>query len=593
MSEVQPNASDFLISSSRCAKLSTALSLLRRPQGAVCFPMAEDQFDTSELLGDFVEDARGHLTKLDEALLQFEHAMDAGVPEPAFLEAVLGPLHTLKGNAGMMGFTKLQSAVHEFESVIKRITTREVIPSERGLDALFRLSALLHRAVERLAAEKKEVEIFSDLPALLQAITQVGPMPRPAQTQARDDAAFKAAPADWSLAGESQMIKIDFKRLDRLLNLVGELVMYRTALSQAQADLITRVGDPDLTRELSDISQVMGKTVAELQEAIMEARLLPMRQVLNPFPRLVRDLARQRGKRVNLHIRGADTELDKTVIDKIGEPLLHLVRNAVDHGIEPVSVRVREGKPETGNITISAMQESNNVVITVEDDGGGLDTQAILAKARAQGLVEAERKLTDAEIHELIFHKGFSTAESVTEVSGRGVGMDVVREVIQTLGGVIEIDTIRHMGTKFTIKLPLTLAIISALLVEVGGETYAVPTNHVVESVRLAATSLHVVNGREVMRLRDRVLPMIKARPLFSLPEAANRDGYVVVLGRGERRVGLVVDRLLGQLDIVIKGLDDLLVSARYIAGASVLGDGRVVLIIDVSRLLAVSEAVL
>jgi two-component system chemotaxis sensor kinase CheA len=554
--------------------------------------MKDEGFDTAELIDDFVEDARTHLARLDEAALRFERSVDAGSPDPKLLESAMGPLHTLKGNGGMMGFGEIQRAVHEFETFCKRLLAGERPSNKAAADTIFSVTALLHRAVERLSVERREVETFANLHELLNAA--------PGAAVAADAPAAAERPAeavdrfdDSGLGHETNTIKIDFKRLDKLLNLVGELVMYRTSLAQMHTVLAARVSDQTFIRELGDVSQLMGKTVTELQEAIMESRLLPMRQVLAPFPRLVRDLARQRRKKVNLQLKGVETELDKTVIDKIGEPILHLVRNAVDHGIERPGDRVFEGKPEAGTITITAAQESNNIVITVEDDGAGLDAEKILAKARKMGLVEADRKLSPLETHELIFAKGFSTAEQVTEISGRGVGMEVVRDVISGLGGTIEIDTIRHMGTKFIIKLPLTLAIISALLVQVEAEVYAVPIAHVLESVRLDRAEVHEVNGVQMMRLRDRVLPLVDLRRLVGLAgPAAGGVPYVVILGRGERRLGLVVDRLLGQLEIVIKGLDEALGNSKYVSGASVLGDGRIVLILDAAKLLAGSEAV-
>ena len=557
--------------------------------------MSDDIFDTSGLIDDFVEDAREQLNRLDDALLQFEQSVEAGAANPRLLESVYGPLHTLKGNGGMMGFSYLQEGVHELESALKRLTAGATTVSTATVDALFKVSRLLRSSIESLAIERKEVETLQELPALLKQLVVEG---RGTQSTTPSTQDLDSTPAtndsdiaQFGIGTESQNIKIDFKRLDKLLNLVGELVMYRTALSQVHGRILEQLQDADVNRDLSDISQLMGKTVTELQESIMAARLLPVRHVLNPFPRLVRDIARERGKRVTLHLKGAETELDKTVIDKIGEPLLHLVRNAVDHGIEMPEERGKGGKAEVGNITISASQESNHIVLLIEDDGRGIDAQAVLKKARALGIVDEKAKLSDPEIHDLIFAKGFSTAESITQLSGRGVGMDVVREVISSLGGVIEIDTIPRMGTKFTIKLPLTLAIISALLVDVGGETYAIPITHVLESIRLNPSDIHIVNKRRVIQLRDRVLPLLELRAMFGLPPAKDTTPYVVVLGRGERRIGLVVDGLLGQLEIVIKGLDEVVGTTRYIAGASVLGDGRVVLIVDVAQLLSGQDA--
>jgi len=315
-------------------------------------------------------------------------------------------------------------------------------------------------------------------------------------------------------------------------------------------------------------------------------RMLPLRHVFERFPRLVRDLARQQGKQVELVLQGEDTRVDKAVIDEIGEPLVHLIRNAVDHGIEVPAVRARRGKSPTGTILLSAAQESNQVVITLVDDGGGIDAAEVRRRALERGLVREDEALTDREAIQLIFTEGFSTARTVTDVSGRGVGLDVVVRSMEQLNGLIEAETIPGAGTKFTLQLPLTLAIITVLMVEVGGSVYALPSGAVVESLRFPKREVTRIGGRDTLRVRDRIVPLVHLAELFGVREAEGDDAYAVIVGRGEKRLGLTVGRLRGQQDVVIKALDPVIGEAvAGIAGATILGDGRVVLILDVASL--------
>jgi two-component system chemotaxis sensor kinase CheA len=319
----------------------------------------------------------------------------------------------------------------------------------------------------------------------------------------------------------------------------------------------------------------------------MEIRMLPVRHVFERFPRLVRDLARQQGKDIELILEGEGTRVDKAIIDEIGEPLVHLIRNSVDHGIEPPEQRIARGKTPTGTILLSATQESNHVIITIMDDGAGIDAERVRRKAVERGVLKGDESLSERELVQLIFSQGFSTADAVTEVSGRGVGLDVVLKSIERLSGLVEVETVPGVGTKFIIQLPLTLAIISALMIEAAGETYAVPLPSVVESLKFGGQEVHLINGRETLRIRDRIVPLVRLAALFGLSERASGDRrYVVILGRGDKRVGLVVDRLRGQQEVVIKALDPVVSgSALGVAGATILGDGRVVLILDVAAL--------
>jgi len=394
----------------------------------------------------------------------------------------------------------------------------------------------------------------------------------------------QAPSADAAGLTRSSMVRVDFAKLDQLLNLVGELIVHRTKLNDLArqiAEVLPGVG-PDL---LEAVHQVASAST-QLQETIMDVRMLPVRHVFERFPRLVRDLARQQGKKIELVLQGEDTRVDKAVIDELGEPLVHLIRNAVDHGIEAPELRRARGKSETGTLLLSAAQESNQVVITLIDDGAGIDAASVRRTARARGLLSEGETLSDRDAIQLIFSEGFSTARAITDVSGRGVGLDVVVRSMERLNALIEAETIPGAGTKFTLQLPLTLAIITVLMVDVGDQVYALPSGAVVESLRYARRDLVRMNGRDTLRVRDRVVPFVHLADLFGCPAAAGEHAYAVIVGRGEKRLGLSVDRLRGQQDVVIKALDAVVSTERVgIAGATILGDGRVVLILDVATL--------
>jgi two-component system chemotaxis sensor kinase CheA len=404
----------------------------------------------------------------------------------------------------------------------------------------------------------------------------------PGEGDARRTAADIAAAA----RARSSMVRVDLAKLDNLLNLVGELIVHRTKLNDLGRQVAAAV--PALGPELLEAVHQVSNVSTQLQETIMDVRMLPIRHVFERFPRLVRDLAHRQGKQIELLLQGEETRVDKAVIDEIGEPLVHLIRNAVDHGIEPPSVRLARGKPPTGTILLSAAQESNQVVITLVDDGGGIDAQEVRRKAIERGIVRDDELLTDREAIQLIFTQGFSTARTVTDVSGRGVGLDVVVQSMERLNGLIEAETMPGAGTKFTLQLPLTLAIITVLMVDVGGNTYALPSGSIVESLRYRHKDVVRMNGRETLRVRDRIVPLLHLADLFKVAshEPERLDSYAVIVGRGEKRLGVRVDRLLGQQDVVIKALDPVVSDAGLgVAGATILGDGRVVLILDTASL--------
>ena len=378
-----------------------------------------------------------------------------------------------------------------------------------------------------------------------------------------------------------QTVRVDIERLDQLMNLVGELVMHKGRLEQ--------IGATEKMSDLNETIEQIDRITTDLQSVVMKVRMVPIEQVFNRFPRMVRDLAKELGKEVNFLIEGKETELDRTVIDEIGEPLVHLLRNALDHGLESSKERLDRGKPLHGNVVLRARHEGNNIYIEVEDDGGGIQVHKIVNKAIEKGLLSAKdaEQMTKEEVTELLFTPGFSTATNVTDVSGRGVGLDVVKHKIESLSGEIFVDSRPGFGTRFRIKLPLTLAIIQALMVAVKDEIYAIPLSSVDETTIVANDDIKMIQNQEVITLRRSVLPLYRLARLIDLPGDLdeNAEKYVVVVRKGDRQIGLVVDTLIGQQEIVIKSLGRLLVGISGIAGAIVAGDGNVRLILDITTL--------
>lgn len=387
-----------------------------------------------------------------------------------------------------------------------------------------------------------------------------------------------------------QTVRVDVQRLDTLMNLVGELVIDRTRLNRFAEIFEGRfgAGSGEMVDRLNEISGHLGQVTGDLQEQIMKARMLPVAQVFNRFPRMVRDLAQKLSKEINFIVEGHETELDRNVIEVIGDPLIHLIRNALDHGIEGPEERAALGKPGAGTLKLKASYMENHIIITIQDDGRGIDPAKLRAKAAEKGLWDREvvERMTDREALNLIFTAGFSTAAQVSDLSGRGVGMDIVRNQIEQINGIVEVASTVGQGTTFTIKLPLTLAIVRALMVEFGNEQYAFPLANVVETISVQAGEIKQVKHNEVIVVRGRILPLVRLARIFGLAEGEDKSRlFVVVLGVGQKKVGVIVDKLLGELEIVIKSLGDYLGKVPCLSGATILGDGQVALIVDVRSL--------
>ncbi|MFA6191645.1 MAG: chemotaxis protein CheW [Sulfurimonas sp.] len=432
------------------------------------------------------------------------------------------------------------------------------------------------------------------------------PAPAPVVVQASPRAAAKAkqdeedakaaAPATRTPTVVEQTIRVDVKRLDHLMNLIGELVLAKNRLIKINVDVEERYEGEEFLEELNQVVSIVSLVTTDLQIAVMKTRMLPIGKVFNKFPRMIRDLSRELNKKIELEISGEDTELDKSIVEEIGDPLVHIIRNSCDHGVETPDIRLAAGKTESGTITLKAYNEGNAIVIQIDDDGKGLDPEMLKNKSIEKGIItEAEADvLSDKESFALIFKPGFSTAAAVTSVSGRGVGMDVVKTNIEKLNGIIDIESEIGVGTSMKLKIPLTLAIIQALLVGVQEEHYAIPLASVLETVRISKDEIYTVENRSVMRLRDDVLSLVHIGDIFEVERIldSGEHAYVVVLGLGSSKLGLIVDTLVGQEEIVIKSMGDYLKGIEGIAGATIRGDGGVTLIVDVAALMQIAKGV-
>ncbi|RKL62240.1 chemotaxis protein CheA [Thermoanaerobacteraceae bacterium SP2] len=383
----------------------------------------------------------------------------------------------------------------------------------------------------------------------------------------------------------TQTVRVDVERLEKMMNLVGELVIEQARILQVGNILHNRYSSDDVIDDLLGISNRVSRVIGELQEGVMKSRMLPIQQLFNRFPRMVRDLSESLNKQVELILEGGDTEMDSTIIEEITDPLIHLIRNAIDHGIETPDIRKKTGKPLKGILRITAFHQENHVILTIEDDGRGIDLRKVKQAAIKKQIITSQdaENLTEQEVINLIFHTGFSTSQTVNDISGRGVGMDIVRNHVDRLNGIIDVETKQGEGTKFTIKLPLTLAILTGLLVKINDETYALPMSNVIEIVRKPEREIEFVKGQAVSVIREKVLPLIWLHDYFNIPRRKRgRNVFIVVLGVAEKRLGLVVDELVGNQEVVVKPLGTYIGKIEGFSGATILGDGSVACILDV-----------
>jgi two-component system chemotaxis sensor kinase CheA len=527
------------------------------------------------------------LTQTEGEKMNDAHMMGHGVYQ---VDVKLAPGTLMKAVRAVMATQRIEG----MGTVIKLLPSIEDL--EVGTAEGFSLLVLCDEPVDEIQRELLEISELMDV-VIHPYPDSEGVVEKPLSNQkvaVEPIAAIpvSTAPVTEAVGGEGNTqvhtIRVDTVRMDNLINLVGEMVITRTRLVQIGLDLKAQYSMDTMVNNLNEANVYLGRLMNDLQESVMRLRMVAIGTVFSRFPRLVRDLSKKTGKEMELVLKGEDTELDKTVVEVIGDPLMHLIRNSVDHGIESPEVRRASGKPELGTITLDAYHEGNHIAIVIADDGAGLDLDKIRSIAVSKGLVGEREELSDTDISNLIFLPGFSTADKVTDISGRGVGMDVVKKALNNLGGMVDITTRKGKGTTFTILLPLTLAIIQALLVEVGEEIYAVPLSSVLETLLVNRNDIKTVGDLPMVQLRGNTLPLISLQEKFGLPtpETDSSEVYVVVVGFGDKALGLIVDELRGQQEVVIKSLGDFLNNLPGIAGATILGDGKVTLILDVGSLI-------
>ena len=548
--------------------------------------------EMEELVDSFTIETEEILETVDQDLIELEHNPD----DEETLNSIFRGLHTIKGTSSFLGLDLITKLSHNAEDVLndlrKKVLTVNSEIMDVLLDAVDFLKVLMDDVRNKELVDRDIVPLVTQLMAFRgdsspdnQSNENKGVSKSTEQKKNKD-----IVKKNSSKSVVDATIRVDVERLDSLMNLVSELVLRRNSLMQITNKLDKEAEDSEYMEELTSTAGHISYLTTELQFSVMQTRMLPIGKVFNKFSRIVRDLSRDFNKKIELTIEGAETELDKSLIEEINDPLVHLIRNAVDHGIETPEKRIAAGKDEVGKVKLYATQEGNNIIIGIEDDGNGLDANKLKAAAVKKGVItkaEAER-MTEKEAFNIIFAPGFSTAEKVTNVSGRGVGMDVVKTNIAKLNGMIDIQSVLGEGTKIVIKLPLTLAIIQGLLVEVNEEVYVIPLSAVLETSRVNVEDISYMNQREAIKLRDSILPLVRLDALFGIPKINNEEEsfvYVVVVGMAEHKLGLVVSKMLGQEEVVIKSLGEELGQTPGVSGATIMGDGRVRMILEIRDL--------
>jgi len=571
-----------------------------------------------ELLQGFIVESRDHLSTIEVKIVDLEQWPD----DPEVLNAIFRPFHTIKGVAGFLNLRQINRLAHALEDMLDGARKGEIAVTSPFIDLILEGVDLLKAMIDDLEEAIKEgrttlkvfpVEEFikriegvgepsekllgeilveggavkkEDVEEALK-VQRTSPQKRIGEILVEEG---KATARDVAHALREQRLsettlKVEARKLDNLMDMIGELVIAQSMIRQNPT--INSLNDPKLQKDLGQLFRI----TLELQKTALSLRMVPIKQTFQRMIRLVRDLAKKADKRVELRMYGEETEIDRNMVEEIYDPLLHMVRNAVDHGIEPPEERKEKGKPETGLIELRAYHKGGNIVIEISDDGRGLDRERILKKARERGLV-GEEELSDQEVLHLIFQPGFSTAEKVTEVSGRGVGMDVVKRVTEKLRGRVEIATVPDRGTTFTIRLPLTLAIIDGMVIRLGEERYIIPTLAIYETLRPSRGECFTVAGKgEIVKVRDELIPLVRLHHIFGLPDGRPPwEALVVVVENEGKKRCFLVDEVLGKQEVVIKSLGEVFEGVRGVAGGAIMGDGRVGLILDVAGIFALSE---
>ena len=571
--------------------------------------------ENRELLTEFHAEAIDHLSQIEAALLQLEQNPN----DAEAISSIFRSFHTIKGVSGFLQLTPMHTLTHEVESLLDLVRNHKLALNSTIITEMLRARDAIQTLIGQitLALEKnilpQEIVPVSHLIVAVKTLAAGGRAPvaatpaapvaaaptliaapenapaaeapaAPVGDPGSSGAASAVAAASSKKSGGPSTIRVNTEKLDSLMDVVGELVIVQSQLQESARHLLDN--NTVLQRNLAQVSRI----TKELQHTSMALRMIPVKATFQKMERLARDLARDCGKKATFVVEGEDTELDRTVVEEINDPLVHMVRNSLDHGLEPCADRVKAGKPESGRVQLKAFHQGSNIVLEISDDGRGIDTVKVLAKARAQGLVNEGQNLTREEIFNLIFLPGFSTAEKVTSISGRGVGMDVVRRNIERLRGKIEVDSEVGKGSRFRIILPLTMAIIDGLIVKVGDDRFILPTTSVKMAYRPAADTLSTVQGRgEVLDLRGKIIPLHRLHQKFGItPKAHNpADGIVVVVESSGKTSGLLVDEMVSKQEVVIKSLGALMQGLPGVAGGAILGDGNIALILDPASLLS------
>lgn len=547
--------------------------------------------EMQDLVQDFILETDEIIENLDQDLIELENRKN----DYELLNKIFRAAHTMKGASSFLGFDKLSGVTHHAEEILNKLRKSEMQVTPPIMDLLLEFVDVTKTIISDIK-NGTNTAVIDDIVRRLKLANEgkldMGGSAGAASSSGADapkresvEQVKKAAVAI------EQTIRVDVSRLDSLMNLVGELVLSRNRIGQISSELEKKFEGEFLIEQLMETTSQIGLISTELQLAVMKTRMVPIGKVFNKFPRMVRDLCRDMTKDIDLVITGEETELDKSVVEEIGDPLMHMIRNAVDHGVEKPEERRKAGKPLKGTVNLSAYHEGNHIVVEIKDDGKGMDPDVLKKKAIEKNVITADeaKNMDNETAFALVFKPGFSTAAQITDVSGRGVGMDVVKTNIEKLNGIINIESEVGHGTRFKMKLPLTLAIIQALLVEVSGEVLAIPLVSVIETVRINEKEIHSFEGREVLKLRDSVLSLIRLNEIYEFQESYDDDIYVVVVGIAEKRLGFVVNKLVGQEEIVIKSLGEYLSGNEGIAGATIMGDGRVRLIIDVAGVMDIA----
>lgn len=588
------------------------------------------QDEMQELINEFIAETDEMLEGLDQFFVKLEESPG----DLSLINEIFRAVHSVKGSAGFLGFNRLVDVAHQAENVLNKMRQKEMQATPETIDIILeavdvlkslmkevkensgeiliniepvkmKLSLLLEYSctakgeseeVETTEVRSKKQEGENEKPEArsqksdqnINTKTEEPALPvvKTPETNKKPEAEEKEKSGDHE---KDKTLRIDTERLDQVMDLVGELVLSRNRLSKILSEIEQLYDGDEKIKSLIETASNLNLITTDLQLSVMKMRMVPIRKVFNKFPRMVRDIARKADKKIDLRIYGEATEVDKSVIEEIADPLVHIVRNSIDHGVEQPGERIKNGKPETGTITLGAYQEGNYIVIEISDDGKGIDPVVVEKKARERGLIKStDTRLSSKEIISFIFEPGFSTAEKITDISGRGVGMDVVKTNLGRINGIIDVSSEVGKGTKINLKIPLTLAIIQVLMVKTNGEIYALPLSSILETVRVTRDSIKTVDGQEILNVRDRLIPLIRLSEVLEIEMDRNKKDlvYVVLMAIAEKRIGIIVDELCHQEEVVIKSVGSYFSDIKEISGATITGDGKVGLILDPGSLI-------